>query len=256
MINTLFQLLRSGKVTQNSLFPDLADYNRGLPKLTDAECTGCGACTEVCPTNAIELQPNMEGIAIFLDRGKCIACGGCTSICETGTIVEDRSTQVAVRKREDLILSNVTKLKADVSNEPPSPFRHSLHLRVVSTGDSASDLEVGAANNPIFDASRFGVHFVASPRFADGLLVCGPVALAMQEPLRRCYEAMAEPRMVIAVGTDAISGGVHVGSYAQASGVDAVLPTSIYVPGSPPHPWYILHGILLAMGRISLHPSK
>ncbi len=256
MINTLFQLLRSGNVTQKTLFPDLADYNRGLPKITDADCTGCGACTEACPTNAIELRHGEESIAVFLDRGKCIACGGCTSACETGTIVEDRSTQVAVRNREDLVLGSVPLQNADDSKVAPSPFRKSLHLRVVSTGDNASDLEVGAANNPVFDVSRFGVHFVASPRFADGLIVCGPVAHAMQEPLRRCYEAMAEPRLVIAVGTDAISGCVHTRSYAQAVGVDAVLPTSIYVPGSPPHPWYILHGILLAMGRTSVHPSK
>jgi Ni,Fe-hydrogenase III small subunit len=89
---------------------------------------------------------------------------------------------------------------------------------------------------------------VASPRFADALLVTGPVGRAMQEPLRRCYEAMAEPRLVIAVGTCAVSGGVHRGGYAEANGVEPVLPVAAYVPGCPPHPWSIIHGILLAMG--------
>src|SRR5439155_16038429 len=88
-------------------------------------------------------------------------------------------------------------------------------------------------------------------RFADALLITGPVARAMQEPLRRCWDAMAEPRLVIAVGASAISGGLHRGGYAQANGVDAVLPVAVYVPGHPPHPWYILHGILVAMG----HPA-
>ena len=110
-----------------------------------------------------------------------------------------------------------------------SPFRRSIHLREVSTGDNASDLEAAAANNPIFDASRFGIHFVASPRFADALIVTGPVARPMQEPLRHSYDSVAEPRLVIAVGASAITGGLHSvpgGGYAQADGVDAILPVT------------------------------
>jgi Ni,Fe-hydrogenase III small subunit len=107
---------------------------------------------------------------------------------------------------------------------------------------------VAAATNPIFDVARFGVHFVASPRFADALVVTGPVGRSMQEPLRRCYEAMADPRLVIAVGTCAISGGLHRDGYAGANGVTELLPVAAYVPGCPPHPWSIIHGVLLAMG--------
>jgi Ni,Fe-hydrogenase III small subunit len=125
-----------------------------------------------------------------------------------------------------------------------------LHIREVSTGDNASDLEVTASTNAVFDIARFGVHFVASPRFADALLVTGPVGRAMHEPLLRCYEAMAEPRIVIAVGTSAISGGLHSGGYAEANGVSGLLPVTTYIPGDPPHPWSIIHGILLAMGRL------
>jgi Ni,Fe-hydrogenase III small subunit len=132
---------------------------------------------------------------------------------------------------------------------PSAAFHRSLHIREVSTGCNATDLEVVATNNPVFDVARFGVHFVASPRFADALLVTGPVGRGMQEPLRRCFEAMAEPRIVIAVGTCAVSGGVHRGGYADANGVTEILPVSAYVPGCPPHPWSIIHGILVAMGR-------
>jgi Ni,Fe-hydrogenase III small subunit len=106
-----------------------------------------------------------------------------------------------------------------------------------------------ASTNAIFDVARFGVQFVASPRFADALLVTGPVGRAMHEPLRRCYEAMAEPRVVIAAGTSAISGGMHCGGYAQACGVSGLLPVACYIPGAPPHPWSIIHGLLLVMGR-------
>ncbi|MFI5384742.1 MAG: NADH-quinone oxidoreductase subunit B family protein [Fimbriimonadales bacterium] len=121
----------------------------------------------------------------------------------------------------------------------------------MSTGDSACDLEAIAATNSLFDVARFGIHFVASPRYADALLVSGPVGRAMQEPLRRCYEAMAEPRLVIAMGASAISGGQFAGGYAEANGVDKVLPVSCYIPGDPPNPWSIIHGLLLAMGRLS-----
>jgi Ni,Fe-hydrogenase III small subunit len=127
-------------------------------------------------------------------------------------------------------------------------FRRSVDIREVSTGCNATDLEVAATTNPIFDCSRFGIHFVASPRFADALIVTGPVGRAMHEPLIRCYEAMAEPRIVIAVGSCAISGGLHRGGYAQANGVLPHLPVTAFVPGCPPHPWSILHGILLAVG--------
>jgi len=144
-----------------------------------------------------------------------------------------------------------TRIKVNaVQAQPALPFRRSLHIREVSTGDNASDLEVIAATNAIFDIARFGIHFVASPRFADALLVTGPVGRAMREPLLRCYQAMAEPRIVIAVGTSAISGGLHSGGYAQANGIADILPVSAYVPGDPPHPWSIIHGILLAMGRL------
>jgi Ni,Fe-hydrogenase III small subunit/ferredoxin len=210
---------------------------------------------EACPTEAIALAADDQGAALALDRGRCIGCGICVETCPTGTLTRDLSTATAVRRREDLVLTNRPFTTPNPPGAPAAgPFRRSLHLREVSTGCNATDLEVQAAGNPIFDISRYGVHFVASPRFADALLVTGPVARAMQEPLRRCYDAMAEPRLVIAAGTCAVSGGVHRGGYAGANGVGAVLPVDAYVPGCPPHPWSIIHGVLLAMGRAAERP--
>ncbi len=250
MLQTLIQLLSAGNATQRAMFPALPAYSRGLPGLTDTACAanqGCSACVQACPAEAIQVSPGPAGGQVSIDLGRCIACNGCPAVCPAGTIVEDRSTRVAVRRREELILTNKAVTQRPAQLPHTSPFRRSIHLREVSTGDSASDLEIAASNNPVFDASRFGIHFVASPRFADALIVTGPVARAMHEPLRRCYEAMADPRLVIAAGASAISGGLHRGSYAEAKGVNAILPTAIYVPGHPPHPWYVLHGILLAM---------
>ncbi|HAH86828.1 MAG TPA: hypothetical protein DCL60_05595 [Armatimonadetes bacterium] len=247
MGNPLLTILKTGVITQRDMFPALPDDADGLPTVTASPCPGsrCGHCAKACPSNAISVTDN----TVTLDRGRCIGCNACVSICHTGAIARDPSTKTAVATREELVLSTRIKVNA-VQAQPALPFRRSLHIREVSTGDNASDLEVIAATNAIFDIARFGIHFVASPRFADALLVTGPVGRAMREPLLRCYQAMAEPRIVIAVGTSAISGGLHSGGYAQANGIADILPVSAYVPGDPPHPWSIIHGILLAMGRL------
>lgn len=244
MLQTLVHLIKAGRVTPTERFPDLPDHARGLPKLTHAACSDCGACEDACPTRAITVREK----CVTLDLGRCIACGECVEGCASGTIAADRSTRTAVRKRTDLILRS-GQSRPVVESGNPSMFARSLHVREVSTGDNATDLEVAASINPIFDGGRFGVHFVASPRHADALLVTGPVGLAMQEPLRRCFEAMSEPRLVIAVGADAISGGLHRDGYAQANGVEPILPVDVWIPGAPPHPWSILHGLVVAMGH-------
>jgi Ni,Fe-hydrogenase III small subunit/ferredoxin len=247
MNNPLFTLLKTGIITQRDGFPVLPDEAQGLPEVTASPCLGadCKCCAKVCPTNAIAVAGN----AVTLDRGGCIGCSACLAVCPSGTLGRELSTRTAVLTREELILTGRAKPPVE-SARPRQPFRRSLHIREISTGDNASDLEVLAATNAVFDIARFGVHFVASPRFADALLVTGPVGRAMQEPLRRCYQAMAEPRIVIAVGASAISGGLYRGGYAEANGVSDLLEVSCYIPGDPPHPWSIIYGILLAMGKM------
>ena len=243
-------MLKGGVATQRNVCPDLPDTALGLPKISESPCDGskCGRCAGVCPTQAIAVTEDDIGAVVALDRGRCIGCNACLEICHSGTLVCDRSTRTATRTRDELVLTNRPKTNADTAASS-RPFLRSLHIREVSTGCNATDQEVAAATNPIFDVARFGVHFVASPRYADALLVTGSVGRAMQEPLQRCFDAMAEPRIVIAVGTCAISGGLHRDRYAEANGVSDSYPIAAYVPGSPPHPWSIIHGILIAMGR-------
>ena len=251
MANLLLSIIHRGILTQRDCCPDLSTDAAGMPAVSAAPCrgTGCRRCATACPTQAITITDDAQGGVIILDRGRCIGCQACLASCASGTLVTDRSTRLAVRTRAELLLTNRRLLAA--SPPPPHlPFLRSLHVREVATGDNASDLEVIAGTNAIFDVARFGIHFVASPRFADLLLVTGPVGRAMREPLRRCYDAMAAPRLVLAAGTAAISGGLHAGGYAEANGVDAVLPVDGYIPGDPPHPWSIIHGLLLAMGRM------
>jgi len=248
MLSALIAAAKQRNSTDAQDFPDLPEGVRSLPRLTAEPCLGegCSRCASACPTAAIKVE---DGATVTLDRGLCVTCGACVESCPTGTIAYDRSTRTAVRRREDLVLRQSGSLN-DSSPEPMATkaFSRSVDVREVSTGCNATDLEVAATTNAIFDCSRFGIHFVASPRFADALIVTGPVGRAMHEPLLRCYEAMAEPRIVIAVGTCAISGGVHRGGYAEANGVTPHLPVDAFVPGCPPHPWSIIHGVLLAIG--------
>jgi len=248
--NPLLAVLRTGVATQRGICPDLPDAALGLPKITDSPCEGsrCGRCVGACPARAIMVTDDESGGAVALDRGRCIACNACLEACPSGTLLSDRSTRTATLTRDGLVLTNRPGPDAEAAVSP-RPFLRSLHIREVSTGSSADDQEVTTSTNPVYDVARFGVHFVASPHCADALLVTGPVGRAMREPLRRCFDAMAEPRIVIAVGTCAISGGLHGDGYAGANGVDDSYPIAAYVPGSPPHPWSIIHGILLAMGR-------
>lgn len=103
--------------------------------------------------------------------------------------------------------------------------------------------------NPVYDVRRLGIDFVASHRHADGVIVTGPVTRNLETAVRRTYEAVPEPRMVIAVGACACSGGIVGRSYASAGGVAEVLPVDVLVPGCPPRPEAIIFGILLTLGR-------
>ena len=141
--------------------------------------------------------------------------------------------------------------QAPVIPRIPRTFRRSLHIRHVDAGsDGSEESEILALTNPYYDISRLGIFFTPSPRHADVLLVTGPVTSAMKDPLLRSYEAMPDPKIVIAVGTDACSGGIYGEGYATLGGIDRVLPVDVYVPGSPPSPLAIIYGLLLAVDRI------
>jgi Ni,Fe-hydrogenase III small subunit len=136
-------------------------------------------------------------------------------------------------------------------------FRGSLAIRVVTAGSTnACEQELVALGNCFYDVERFGVHFVASPRHADMLMVTGPVSRNMREALIRTYEAMPEPRIVVAVGDDAIDGGLFRGSYAVCDGARAVIPVHYEIPGDPPSPIQILRALLDILTQLDAPPSR
>jgi len=127
----------------------------------------------------------------------------------------------------------------------------SLAIREVDAGScNGCELEIVALNNPVYDIERFGIHFVASPRHADMLLVTGPVTRNMELALRKTYDATPSPKLVVAVGACGISGGMFGTNYATRGSVDGVIPVDVYVPGCPPRPEALLYGILMAVGRM------
>jgi len=249
MIRLLNHIFKAGNKSQTDLYPDLPNYAQGLPQLSsNVQCgENCDECIELCPTDAISVSESK----MQLDLGACIGCGLCIEACSQGAIEKSLSVKTARTSRDQLILNGSKNEELD-SISQKSIFKKSLAVRVVSTGCSACDLEIGAAFNPIFDASRFGLNFVASPRMADALVVTGPCPKGMHEAILRSYEAMPGPKLVIACGSCAISGGIHKNGYAQANGLEPLLKVDVFIPGCPPHPWSIIHGLQKAM---ELQPS-
>jgi Ni,Fe-hydrogenase III small subunit/NAD-dependent dihydropyrimidine dehydrogenase PreA subunit len=233
--------------------PDLPDRHGGTLRVEAGQCPdGCRACADVCPTAAITPRPD-RGIA--LDLGRCLFCAECVAACPAGAITQTGDYRMAVRRREDLILGEPgqeeVRLAAALDGKLRKLFGRSLRLRQVSAGgDASAEADLNVLGTIGWDLGRFGIQFVASPRHADGLVITGPVSRNMELAVRKTWEAMPEPKLVIAVGTCAISGGPFAGNPEVLNGADAVLPVDLYIPGWPPHPLTILDGLLRLLDRL------
>lgn len=222
----------------------------GMPRYNADACRDdCRACADVCPTGAIKAR-DAGGIAV--DYGRCVVCQLCTEACPTGALSPSSDWAFGVARREDLVRAEASNAGsvAAVADRRRRPFRRSLHIRHVDAGScNGCESELQALNNPFYNLHRLGIFFTPSPRFADLLLVTGPVTHAMLEPLRATYDAMPEPRWVMAVGTCAVSGGIAGGGYACGQGLEGVLPVDVFLPGCPPNPAAIIEALLMFLGR-------
>ncbi len=219
---------------------------RGLPVISGAPCgADCSACRDTCPTQAVGLRP------ITIDLGRCVFCNACVEVCPQDKIAFTPEPKLGAVEREHLVIREGTDamVRVRASAAFSRVFGRSLKLRQVSAGGcNACELELNAIANVNFDVQRFGIEWVASPRHADGLVLTGPLTRNMKDAVRLAWDAMPDPRFVVAVGACAISGGL----YAAASGVDrgfleSVGP-SLYVPGCPPHPLTFVNAILDLLG--------
>ena len=187
-----------------------------------------------------------------VDLGQCLFNEDLKKSYAPGALEFSQDYRMAVSRREDLVLKGKEMHLASALQEKTRKiFGRSLKLREVCAGScNGCDSEIQALNNIVFDLSRFGIDFVASPRHADGLMVTGPVTKNMELALTKTYEALADPKIVIAVGACAINGGPFCGGKEVRDGVDKVIPVDLYVPGCPPHPLTILDGLLRLLDKI------
>ncbi len=240
---------------------------RGRIEIDNEKCKQCNACVEVCPTGAYtwiplvpKLQLGNEKRYLQLSHARCIFCGLCEEVCPYKAITITNDFELATATKEDLLLKaglnskeSVETLGKNLKKKILSIFKRSLHIREVDAGScNGCEWEAVALLNPVHDLQRFGIDFVASPRHADCLLVTGPLTRNLEIALKKTYHATPEPKMVIALGACACSGGIFSNCYATKNGIDNTVPVDVYIPGCPPRPQAIIYGLLLALDRIKV----
>jgi len=238
MVGWVTKGLRAG--IRSSGYPDRAETAAGTSPGMPADTTlgspaDAEALARVCPTHAIAAH----GAAVAVDRGSCIHCMRCRGTPDAPPITWDSGFEWATH--------------ADIKGAGEAlqaAFGRSLHIRFVDAGACGACMsEARQLNNPYYNMHRLGFFTTPTPRNADVLLVAGPVSDAMRLPLRKTYAAVPPPKRVVAIGACAISGGVFGPSYAASAGVENIIPVDVVVPGCPPPPLAILHGLLLVVGR-------
>jgi Ni,Fe-hydrogenase III small subunit/ferredoxin len=210
----------------------------------------------LCPTGAIEATA--DGVRV--DQGRCILCGRCVAARPDvfGWSAGATGSAAAALTRRALVAPQIAETDEAIAAARASlaahtsALRRSVHVRHVDTGsDGSEEWEIQALLGPVYDIHRLGVFFTASPRHADVLLVTGAGAAGMTGSLRTTYEGMPDPKVVIAVGTDAVSGGLLAGSEMITDGVGASVPVDVWLPGVPPSPFGILNALLIATGKLT-----
>jgi len=248
MINNIKILYHQGK----QYIPDVKTVKvpgifTGRPEIS-LEKVDEAALLETCPTNAIMLNP------VRIDLGKCTFCQECAKKFPT-KIHFTTDYKISTNQRDRLIITEGENHQIEVNKdlvrkEIRNLFSGSLKLRQVSAaGDNSCELELNAAGNVQFDMGRFGIEFVASPRHADGIVITGPISKNMAESLEITYNATPSPKIIILVGTDAISGGIFADSPAIDRSFLEKHTVDLYIPGNPAHPLAVINGILSLLGK-------
>ena len=232
--------------------------NKRSFRLSYGDCIFCGHCGPVCPHQAISFKGKFD-LAAKTKKELCREFPFSLSDCrKDAAFIPNEAFPFQETKEDprsfmqgdfsDRLSMEEAGLK--LKDKIKRLFGRSLHIREVDAGScNGCEVEIVNLSNPVYDAERFGIHFVASPRHADMLLVTGPVTRQMELALVKTYEATPSPKLVVACGSCAVSGGIFEGNYAVIGGVDRAVPVDVYIPGCPPRPEAILHGIFLALDK-------
>ncbi len=250
MLDLLRTRLQQG--TRTSPFPreapEFPERFRGRPTFDAARCVdGCRECARSLPSSLIR-----PGARASIDVGACLFSPEEAATCPDGAVTFTTDYRMASSTREGLCsATGEVALARALDERSRRLFGRSLRLRSVSAGScNGCEAELVALGNVVFDLARFGVQFVASPRHADGIVVTGAVSVNMRSALQATYDAVPDPRLVIAVGACAINGGPFRGSPEVGDGVPVGIPVDLWIPGCPPHPLTVLDGVLRLLGRI------
>ena len=220
---------------------ELSTRYRGIPRIVpDAPAELAVRCAEMCPQDAI------DPVRRLIDMGRCVFCGTCERVSQGAFVSFTRNFELSVAEKDHLVTDGtLPDLARHSKRQFKQLFGRSLQLRQVSAaGCNACEADLNVLATPFFDLARFGINFVASPRHADGIVVTGPVSRNMKQALLDTFEAVPAPKVVIAVGSCAITGGPFRGSPEIAEGLDTLLPVDLFIPGCPPHPMTNLHALL------------
>lgn len=252
MANWVWKGLATGVVTTRYPFrrEDLPGAFSAAPVVVEGIClSSCNKCVEICFTGAVKKASGCPG-ALVIDYGKCLFCLRCAEVCPEKIIRPGNIYELAYLLNGGGGEVTGEAEKARKAAAARRLFRRSLHIRHVDAGSCEACLsEIHALANPYYDLHRLGLFFVNSPRHADALLISGPVTKNMEEALLKTYRAMPAPKLVIAAGSCAAGGGPTGTNYACVHRLDALLPVDLVIPGCPPRPLTLLHGLLLAVGR-------
>ncbi|MFZ1292401.1 MAG: 4Fe-4S dicluster domain-containing protein [Melioribacteraceae bacterium] len=243
MNNSIYiRILQGDPIVHNVSNAQFPLRYRGLPLIEDKECpNGCTKCVEICPTNAIKLNP------LQIDLGSCVFCPLCEEICPEEIIHFTQNYRTSVETRNKLIITKEIKLiKPEIASKKIIKyFGKSLRLRQISAGGcNGCELELNALSNVNFDMGRFGIEFVASPRHADGIVITGPITQNMVKATEICYEAVPSPKIIILFGACAISGGIFQNSEVIHRKFIEENKIDLFIPGCPPHPLTFINGLL------------
>jgi Ni,Fe-hydrogenase III small subunit len=232
-----------------------------MPEVIAAQLTPAIAqrLVEACPTAAFRIEEHDRRPRLRLSYGKCIGCGRCFEP-SGGAVVAAKSFSLCGHAKDQLVRDWDLESRVEITPPRPNPeivrgqihslVGKALNIRQLDAGScNGCEAEITALTNPYYDLERFGIHFVASPKHADMLLVTGPVTRNMTDAVKATYEAVPSPKLVVAVGACGCSGGIFAGSHAVVGAVDAVIPVDGYIPGCPPTPAMLITGIIEVLRR-------